>query len=319
MRTPVCCLLLATTSLLIGGEKYAWEKVRVKYTKSKRVTMWFDYGIMRLHYSGDPELSRYVAGSEILKRTTDVPCIPNTRYGVVVKVSKPVLLRAVASFPKSAKQPDKMKTYTWKDKAIAEAVNYVLSVGAGAPPGKTTITLYVEDVEAKTIEFMVVPAGNTYVNEEKGFSIDLPEGWKVRQDSDAEGIRAASPKEGPDDKFCETVSIKGMDRIGKSSSKGYREFTELVLHLFSGFEKLDSGKTKINKLTARWMLYTCDRERRRLTGKPKKVAKAKALVYFVVKGDNAFMINATAAEETFDQYRPTFEQIINSFQMIEKK
>jgi hypothetical protein len=227
-------------------------------------------------------------------------------------------MHAVAILPKRGGKKSaaaSTRTLQMKLRTVGETTSFPLMMTRSNPSGKASITVYVEGVKVKTIDFDMLPTTNTYTNVDKGFAIEFPADWQQAQDRDAERITAKSPKEGPDDMFQESIDLTGMQRIGRTTSKGYRQFVETVLWLLPDFKKIDSGKTKINKMTARWIIYTFADE----DAKSRRLPKLQAMLYFIVKGDDVFMIRGTATQESFDRYRPIFKQTIRSFRLLDEK
>ena len=319
MRHVLCCVLIAVTPLLASAfEPYKWEKVKVKLGRGKYQTLYLDHGILRLHRSRTSKVlldgRKLAAGAEILERTKTIPNVPNTTFGVIVRVAEAANLRAEATFPKAPKRkgdPPEQGSHKWELRTVADATWFAFDVTPGDVPGKVPITVYVEDTEAFTVEFHVVDADQTYTNAAKGFSIEFPPGWKLVKDKDAEGVLARSPKEGENDNYLEHIDITGMTRIGRTSSKGYRRFIGNVLELLPGFKKVDSGTDRVGRVRTRWMIYTYTNKEANKQGCP----TVKALFYFLVKGEDAFLITATAAEDAFDRYRPVFDKSIQSFRL----
>lgn len=146
-----------------------------------------------------------------------------------------------------------------------------------------------------------------YEDPQWGFSIEFPEGWKLRREA-ADGIVAAlSPREGMDDPFSENITLH-VARLGEPI--GVEEHFERLLAEWReapGFERIETGRRELGGVEARWLL-----QRQEIEGEPLRF-----LTYVVVQKQRSYIIHCAAPPETFDEIRPTFERAVGTFRILE--
>ncbi len=140
---------------------------------------------------------------------------------------------------------------------------------------------------------------------EKTFSISFPTTWTRGEHSYGVVVFGASPAEKPGDPFRENISV-----VVKSVSRDMNgsDLTDLqtlaALAGVSGATILEKGKATLDGRQACWHVKSFT----------SNGVKMRNLQHFTAKSKLFFIITCTAPEETFDNYRPTFEAVVKTFQ-----
>ncbi len=137
-----------------------------------------------------------------------------------------------------------------------------------------------------------------------GFSICFPEAWEQKEGFMGTTVMATSPMETATDEFRENVNVV-LESVPRGTA--LPDYFSLSLgnmrKMMTDFEKHEEGEATLDGQPAKWMVYSFRMGEVNL----------KTLVYFTVRGKRAYVITATASPETFDQYRPKFEEIIETW------
>ena len=151
-------------------------------------------------------------------------------------------------------------------------------------------------------------AQGRYEDPGSGYSIEFPQGWKLRQEA-AEGILVAlSPREGQDDPFSENVTIHAA-RLPEP--RALDEHFEVLLGEWRrspGFEQLEAGRRELGGAEARWIV-----QQQEVQGEPLRL-----LTYVIVVNQRSYIIHCAAPPETFAQVRPIFERAVGTFRILEE-
>jgi tetratricopeptide (TPR) repeat protein len=145
-----------------------------------------------------------------------------------------------------------------------------------------------------------------YENTDMGIRIDYPSNWKIEGADGA--ITFYSPLENSLDQFSENVVVT-LEYLPESISlQEYVDFSNDQLELV-GYEILESKSSTISNYPASQTTATINFEE----------VSAKQLFTSTIKNDIAFVIIYTALPETFSNYFPIFEEMIDSFVILEEE
>ncbi len=133
-------------------------------------------------------------------------------------------------------------------------------------------------------------------------SLSVPNNWEIMNDTNLNMIHVLSPTS-DQDFFQEMVNIV----VGGTNGKDLDTFFEGNLNMIQGmFEELDQTEEpnyqEINGVQFKKVRYNYLFEGLPLT----------AQLYVTIKGDNSFIINCSALQNTFDSFEEEFMSIINS-------
>lgn len=143
-----------------------------------------------------------------------------------------------------------------------------------------------------------------YLNREKGFSIEFPDGWKIMQDEMEATVLALSPVESRDDMFCEAVSVTVNELPARMTLAEYFYKTnELARDTFEDFKPEGSGTVRINDTEAKWIMFSYRMGQGRV----------RALGYCLVNGQRGFLITCDTEPRKFVKYRSQLVDTAMSF------
>jgi hypothetical protein len=140
-----------------------------------------------------------------------------------------------------------------------------------------------------------------------GYSLKFPEGWDVAEE-DAWTTYAYSPVIAANDVFSEFLFVSIEEAPYTFSLEAYEtNCIESVAEEpgITNFQLLDKGSAVLGDENSRWILYTMDIEGQTLKG----------LTYMVVEGKTAYTVSAVALPGTYDEFKPKFEEVINTFRL----
>lgn len=143
-----------------------------------------------------------------------------------------------------------------------------------------------------------------FYDDDKGFSIKFPQDWETKKGVMGTVVMAFSPQEGTSDGFRENANVV-VENLPQTFTLD--QYTELSLSnmrkLLTDFQMQENGDTTIGGLSAKWYIYT------HRAGS----VTATVLQYFLVKGLRAYVISTAAEPGQFSKYKPTFEEIAQTF------
>ncbi|MCE1246165.1 MAG: DcrB-related protein [Firmicutes bacterium] len=140
----------------------------------------------------------------------------------------------------------------------------------------------------------------TYTNKAKGFSIDFPSKWEVKEKVSDVDVIALSPVEGKSDKFRENVNVIALTVPTSVTLKVfYDENVKDMKKKLKKFTVVSESNTKINGQDARKLVYTHNMYNHTM----------KAAAYVMLKGGKACFITCTAAPETYSKWEAEFDKI----------
>ncbi len=159
--------------------------------------------------------------------------------------------------------------------------------------------------------FMFCVMQDTFAQNWKSFnspnySIKYPVDWAI-DTAKAMGTTTIifSPLESDSDQFRENVNVIAQDLTGQNISLGdYVKISERQIKDFMTEGKIYESAT----------FKTGDREYHKIIfSGTQGVFHLKFEQYYFIKNNNAFVVTLTTAADKFDNYKPTGEQIMNSF------
>ncbi len=143
-----------------------------------------------------------------------------------------------------------------------------------------------------------------YYNEEKKFSIRIPDKWERLQDTKGTDIIAVSPLEGFEDNFRENFNILVENlRIDMTLDDYYERGIPVFQQYTKEFTQYEKGYGKIDGEKCRWDVVSHQMG-------PLKI---KVLIYTMIHERKGYLITFSAADEKFEQVRPLFKQTAESF------
>lgn len=139
---------------------------------------------------------------------------------------------------------------------------------------------------------------------EASFEIAVPEGWVTVEDQGMMRMVTLSPSEDADDAFRENVNVV-LDGVpsGMTPTEYAEQSFALLAEGTEGLEIVASDGAVLGGRIALRSIYEHSYEGRRL----------RVMSYLLIVGRRAYVITATAPEETFERYVPIFEAIASSF------
>lgn len=155
-----------------------------------------------------------------------------------------------------------------------------------------------------------MPLTPPYVNKEKGFTMSFPKGWEQKEGVMGSTIIAVSPSNGKKEKFRENINVVVEKLPQRMTTKTYyTESLKVLKKLFTDFKLEKSGHNPADRMVASekteiyWSVFS------HRMGK----IHARVLQYMTVKGTQAFVITCSAAPDTFEKLRPSFEAAVRTF------
>jgi len=148
-------------------------------------------------------------------------------------------------------------------------------------------------------------AVSLYHSERGRFSLSIPPAWEKQEQDMGQGVWgliAQSPDEATSDFFSENINIVIVPADTTDLSEANRRGIEILKRNMAQFTLLDQAVGKIGPHSASWFIHTFSYEGHTL----------KLLQYTLINGNKMYIATCTALPETFDRYRPVFENIVAS-------
>jgi serine/threonine protein kinase len=148
-----------------------------------------------------------------------------------------------------------------------------------------------------------------YENDNQGFRVDYPQSWakQSRDDFWATGAVFFSPLENDQDQFKEQVSVLVENLPKDLALSKYTEQSLSEIKQLSDPSVGDAQKITLGTNEGRQVVYRGEEN-----GSP-----VQRMQTWSVNGDRAYVITYTAVPESYDNYLPTVEKMIKSFETIE--
>ncbi|MFZ5813845.1 MAG: hypothetical protein ACOY93_00900 [Bacillota bacterium] len=141
-----------------------------------------------------------------------------------------------------------------------------------------------------------------YTDEKTGLSVRTPILWEAGE-KEGTVVVLISPQNGVEDLFRENIVITADDQFKDLTLAAYlKALGEEIRKRYPDTQTLESGEVEIDGILSHWMVDA-------YTG-PKGPARVYRVV--VIREQVAYVFHATAPEQTFELYRPTFEAIARS-------
>lgn len=180
--------------------------------------------------------------------------------------------------------------------------------GGGAPPGADPIARF----DAHFRSFRVGAAGRAgravkrIRDRAKGFSIEFPGDWEVRENLKGTTLIAFSPVDGEKDAFRENVNVLvealeapvGIDAYAKAQ-------VEELARTVEGFAEPTVEEIRVGDIAARRLRYTQKLAERELT----------AMAYLLVKDRRGYIVTAAGDAPAFATHEPAFKRICESLRL----
>jgi eukaryotic-like serine/threonine-protein kinase len=227
--------------------------------------------------------------------------VPVTQAATQIKVSNSI--NSVRSFPLTPGFPfaksSKSKSRSKKTKILLPLILSLLSLLTAAG-GWFWLKQRGEQPDVKM---------SLYENLNQGFRVDYPQSWakQSRDDFWATGAVFFSPLENEQDQFKEQVSVlvENLPKdlaLSKYTEESLSEIKQLSDPSVGSPQKITLGTNEAQQVAYRG----------EENGSPVKRMQA-----WTVNGDRAYVITYTAIPESYDDYLPTVEKMIKSFETID--
>ncbi len=148
-----------------------------------------------------------------------------------------------------------------------------------------------------------------YYPKDSSYTISFPEEWEVKKGRQSFQLMALSQLADSTDKFREDV-IVFIEQYPKDvkTIDDYLKFTnQHMAKLLKNFKKGSAEKFDIKDAEGRKFEYTFTLN---------KNIKNKCLAYVVAKNKKAYVVLASALDSTYENFKPLFEKIDSTFQVI---
>lgn len=170
------------------------------------------------------------------------------------------------------------------------------------------VTSWGQDPATKNKQSTGAPTESWKTLDDKGYSIQYPESWELKQDGTG-GTKfiILSKQVNAQDQFRENVNLIVQSLAGqKIDLDKYTEISEQqIKQLIQNSHMKESTRVKTKKHPYQKEVYTGD-------SGPYKLAFEQ---YYWVIGDNAYVLTFTADQTAYDEYKSIGEKIMNSFQI----
>lgn len=187
------------------------------------------------------------------------------------------------------------------NKLVVYVCLYFMSVNLIALENENTVIILKEDAQNTENEALV-----SYVSKEGNFTVGFPEKWEVVEGVMGRDLIAMAPSEDPEDLFLENANIiyAKLDAPIKQEEY-YRYNLQSLQQLLIDYDLEESSDVKLQGREAKRIIFT----------HTMGVVNAKVLQYLLLIGDQAYVLTFTADPLDFDEFRPRFERIANTFQV----
>jgi hypothetical protein len=154
------------------------------------------------------------------------------------------------------------------------------------------------------IVVIVFSPPKTYKNNEYGFSINPPKGWKIQENIKMDNFTIPVAFIGPVEKnFAVNINIY-IEKINETTLQEYVNLNKKILTLVvSSYNLISERNTTINNHEAYELLYTAKIKNTDLAYKQ----------IFLIKNNSGYVITFTALKDNFDKYIVVFDKSIETF------
>ena len=145
-----------------------------------------------------------------------------------------------------------------------------------------------------------------YTSSAYAFSVFFPNDFTITDRGITAAVIAVSPSEGETDKYSESVTISvelvttgtTLDSFSKRLLTSLERKTPL-------FELIEQKPAKISGLDGARLVYSSKMGPYKFT----------TTLHYIITGSRAYLISAAALTDSYDQYKDTFEGIVQSFKL----
>lgn len=185
---------------------------------------------------------------------------------------------------------------------ISQSILLFVLIFSSISAENETIKLLTEvDLQNKKDEGLV-----TYTSKEGNFTVGIPEMWEVVEGVMGRDLIAMAPSEDPEDLFLENANIIFAKLDAPIQQEEYYRYNlQSLQQLLIDYDLEESTDVKLQGRDAKRIIFT------HIMG----VVNAKVLQYLLLIGDQAYVLTFTADPLDFDEFRPRFERIANTFQV----
>lgn len=154
---------------------------------------------------------------------------------------------------------------------------------------------------------MFSAVGRVWAGEKKyngtGYSIVFPDGWDVKREKLPVDMIAISPKDGPEDKINEHISIlSGEAPQGVALDKFVDASLEHAKSNLKDFKFIGRDKAKVSGSPAVRLRYTHQGP----------ASKASVIQFYCFRGKKSYIISCIAADKTMPRFQQVFGKIVQS-------
>jgi len=143
-----------------------------------------------------------------------------------------------------------------------------------------------------------------YTNKEKGFKIEFPAGWEVKEGEMGLDVIALSPLEGPSDQFRENVSVASSPMNAPLDADAILDSNiPAMIKLITEFKPGERNYFEIGGVKAARLDYT----------QRQGLARLYVVLYAVPGKARAYLLYCTSEVPAAPRFRERFEKIVSSF------
>ena len=148
------------------------------------------------------------------------------------------------------------------------------------------------------------PEPGRYYKKQEGFSIRFPAEWEQKENVMGTAVMALSPAEGAGDTFRENVNVTVEALPTPMDLEKYFELSLLNLKkLLDGGQPPEVSDATLGGEKAKRVIYQTTMGQ----------IGVKGMLYVAVKGNRGYALTCSATPDSFDAFRPTFDEIVGTF------
>jgi hypothetical protein len=145
-----------------------------------------------------------------------------------------------------------------------------------------------------------------YVNKEHNYQIDYPVQWEKRQSPPLDLILFAPLKPGALHSNATMNLISQNIGSGVTLDQVYEQSIKNLTSELKDVQIQTSGEAKLNGIPSKWVRYT----------HAMKGMKFTVLQYFILQGENVYLMTFSTPTDQYEAYRSDFENIASSFRSL---
>jgi hypothetical protein len=147
-----------------------------------------------------------------------------------------------------------------------------------------------------------------YYDDKSEFSVKFPEGWKLDEKRDHEGlvITALSGHENDEDFVNESIMIDVRYLWNKPPLEDwFKELDSASKSLFYSYKVKERGDITVGGREGKWLVFTYKQDGADLIN----------MSFIMVNGRYGYLISCHTDSHKFEEYRSLFEEVANSFRI----